>query len=678
MMLNDKSCMLRYTAITVLYCLLLIMMQLTNTKLARAASRDNYSIVLASAPGSQLEWSPKQAHELEGYTLFVTATTLKGANWERLNMGFFSSQKQASSKLDQIKYIYPGAWVKKTDPSEQRRILVAGRLSKPASASSARKPGLTDEQLDSLMQRSKTEIKKKNYSQAIRYLTALVEAGEHKYSPEALELLGLARQRKGQNAHAVAIYEQYLEKYPENEGARRVKQRISGILTASQPKMDKVSMESEPRSSRLSTFGSFSQFYLKDQATSDDIGTISTLSQLVTYFDLTTVYETLDYDHRFQITVDDTRDFLEDDNDDAFRFIETYYDLGLKRTGSSAWIGRQTLRIGGVIQRFDGISAGYQFTPGIRLNVLGGYPVEINNRTSINQHKTFYGFTFETGTFLQNWDMNLFYFDQSVDGIDDRTSAGTEVRYRDNRTSVFGMIDYDLLYKELNILQLNANLFFDQGKTLYMNAFMRKTPLLSTSNALIGRQESSIEELKQTLNVEQIYQLARDRTADSETITFGGSQPLSEKYQVLADITLSRVGATIESGDVSATQESGTDYFLNTQLVGNNIFMFRDTGVLGFRYLDTMISDTFSFIVNTRFPISRNWRINPRLQYDLRELSDGRSQNKIRALLKTDYNYFNKARFDFELGYDDTSESGTELPLGNSYLYFLIGYRIDF
>ena len=314
----------------------------------------------------------------------------------------------------------------------------------------------------------------------------------------------------------------------------------------------------------------------------------------------------------------------------------------------------------------------------MRLNVLGGYPVEINNRTSINQHKTFYGFTFETGTLLQNWDMNLFYFDQDVDGLDDRTSAGTEVRYRDNRTSVFGMIDYDLFYKELNILQLNANLFFDRDKTLYMNAFMSKTPLLSTSNALIGRQESSIEELKQTLNVEQIYQLARDRTTNSETITFGGSQPISEKYQVLADITLSRVGATVESGGVAATEESGTNYFLNTQLVGNNIFMLRDTGILGFRYLDTMNSDTFSIILNTRFPISRNWRINPRLQYDMRELKDGRSQDKIRALLKTDYNYFNKARFDLELGYDDTSESGTELAFGNSYLYFLIGYRIDF
>ena len=140
--------------------------------------------------------------------------------------------------------------------------------------------------------------------------------------------------------------------------------------------------------------------------------------------------------------------------------------------------------------------------------------------------------------------MNLFFFDQDIDGIDDRTSTGTEVRYNDRTKSLFGMIDYDLTFKEINILQLNANLLFDHGRAAYMNAFLRKTPPLATSNALIGRPETSIEELMETLNIEQIHQLARDRTADSATITLGGSQPISEKFQANVDITFSKVGGT--------------------------------------------------------------------------------------------------------------------------------------
>ena len=202
--------------------------------------------------------------------------------------------------------------------------------------------------------------------------------------------------------------------------------------------------------------------------------------------------------------------------------------------------------------------------------------------------------------------MNLFYFDQDIDGIDDRTSTGTEVRYNDKTKSIFGMIDYDLNFNAINILQLNANMLFDRGRTAYMNAFLRKAPALATSNALIGQTASSIEELQQTYSIEQIYQLARDRTADSATITFGGSQPISEKFQANADITFSKVDGTEASGGVPATPSTGTDYFFSTQIVGNNLILKRDTGVLGFRYLDTKLSDTYSLIANTRIPVSRN------------------------------------------------------------------------
>jgi hypothetical protein len=450
-------------------------------------------------------------------------------------------------------------------------------------------------------------------------------------------------------------------------------------MTSTQAPRDKIHMEDEEGStSETTTFGSFSQFYRKDISDTDNIESLTTLSQLITFLDLTTLHQTPRFDQRFQFTADDTYDFLDDDDANSFRFIEVYYDLSSRKKGTSGRIGRQALRLGGILKRFDGISAGYQFTPNMRLNVLGGYPVDIVNNTSINQHKSFYGFTFEIGTFLEHWDMNLFFFDQTIDGIDDQNSIGTEVRYNDRTTSIFGMIDYDLDFTEVNILQLNANLLFDRGRAVYMNAFMRKTPLLAASNALIGRPEESIEELKENLSIEQIYQLARDRTADSATITIGGSQPISEKFQTNADITFSKVDGTVASGGVPETPSTGTNYFLSAQIVGNNLILRRDTGVLGLRYLDTRQSNTWSIIANTRIPVSRNWRINPRLQYDIRKISDGRTQNKIRAIVKTDYRYLNKARFDLEIGYDDTSDEINGQSLGSNNLFFSIGYRWDF
>jgi len=681
--------MLRQQHLTTVVSTILLILLLTVAGETRAAKKasTSYVIVLASAPGAKQAWKPKANTLFQGRTLFVTKTTVKGKPWERLNLGFFDNRQQAVLVLNDVQKMYPGAWLRAATAHEiktvSKQAVPAPAAKEPASrekTTPANKSTLTDKQLDSLMQRAKNDFKKKDYSQAIRYLTAVISAGQHQYSMEALELLGLSRQRKGQNAHAAAIYKEYLEAYPTGDGAIRVKQRLSGLMTATQAPRDKIRMEADQdkKGSETTTFGSFSQFYRKDVSETDDIESFTTLSQLITFLDLTTLHQTSGFDQRFQFTADDTYDFLDDDDANSFRFIEVYYDLSSRKTGTSGRIGRQALRLGGILKRFDGISAGYQFTPGIRLNVLGGYPVDIVNKTSINQHKSFYGFTFETGTFLEYWDMNLFFFDQSIDGVDDQSSIGTEVRYNDRTKSLFGMIDYNLDYEEFNILQINANLLFDRGRAAYMNAFMRKTPTLATSNALIGRPEGSIDELLENLNIEQIYQLARDRTANSATITLGGSQPMSEKFQANADITFSRVDGTVASGGVPATPSTGTDYFISAQIVGNNLILKRDTGVLGLRYLDTRLSNTWSFIVNTRIPVSRNWRLNPRLQYDIRKITDGRSQNKLRALVRTDYRYLNKIRFDFEIGYDDTSEEINGQSLGSNNLFFTVGYRWDF
>ena len=686
--------MLRQHLLTGLICTALLIIQLVVLSDAQAAGKSSsYVIVLASAPGTNLKWQPKTSPLLDGRTVYVTQTTVKGKPYERLNMGFFSSRQAAVLVLNDVEKLYPGAWLREVGAGEIKAAsnkALAVPVSKIPSSKrttttkkqtqAGNTSSLTDKQLDSLMQRAKNDFKKQDYSQAIRYLTAVISAGDHKYSGEALELLGLSRQRKGQNAHAAAIYKEYLEKYPTGEGAIRVQQRLSGLLTSTQAPREKIHVEDEKEEKGImTTYGSFSQYYRKDIAEVDGIdGSITNLSQLITFLDLNTTYQTANFDQNFRFSADDTYDFLDEDEKNSFRFIEAFYDLSSSKSGTSGRFGRQALRIGGILKRFDGISAGYQFTPNMRLNALAGYPVDIDNKTSINQHKSFYGFIFETGTFLQNWDMNLFFFDQDIDGLDDRTSTGTEVRYNDRTRSIFGMIDYDLNFNEINILQLNANLLFDRGRTAYMNAFLRKAPVLATSNALIGQTASSIEELQQTLSIEQIYQLARDRTADSATITVGGSQPISEKFQANADITFSKVDGTEASGGVPATPSTGTDYFISAQIVGNNLILRRDTGVLGIRYLDTEQSDTWAFIANTRFPINRDWRINPRLQYDIRTSSDGRTQNKLRALLRTDYRYLNKVRFDFEIGFDDTSEDINGQSLGNSNLFFMLGYRWDF
>jgi len=671
--------------------MLLLYTLLVSVNVDAATRKSSYSIVLSAAPGTNLVWTHKEHPSFVGRTIFVQQMTIKGAPWERLCVGFFDSRDEVISVQKKIRKIYPGAWITKISRKSNKTVIKpASKRRLPPKKVTKKTPkrvtsNLPEKKLDSLMQRAKTDYKNKKYSSSIRYLNALVAKGGHKYSMEALELLGQARQRKGQRSHAINAYEKYLKLYPDSEGAIRVKQRLAGILTATSSPREKLKMSAADIDTLAPTFnGSFSQYYRNNRLTSSDSGSVTSLSQLWSFLDVTSTARTSNFDYRLQFTGDHTADFTDNGSDD-FRFIESYLEVNYRKTGSSAKIGRQSLPISNILKRFDGISAGYQVTPDFRLNFIAGAPVESDNKSSINSHKSLYGFTFETGTFLKHWDMNLFYFKQESDNIDDRNSIGTEVRYSAKSLSVFGMIDYDLLYNEVNVLQVNANLFLKNGRMLYVNTLLRKTPALSSSNALIGLPEQSLEELSKKLNIEQIYQLARDRTPDSQTISIGGNQPINEQFQVTADITILHIDSTkatqpsvpIPAG-VSGTREIGPDYYLSAQLVATNLLKRRDTSLLGVRFYQTEPSTTLSLIANTRFPLRKNWRLNPRLQIDFRSLVDGRKQTKIRAMVKTDYRYNNSVRFDLEAGYGNSTVTGSDVDLSDSNLYLSLGYRWNF
>ena len=106
----------------------------------------------------------------------------------------------------------------------------AGRQA--ASRPMARPPGkISDADLRiaaAAMDEARAALEKKNFNGAIALLTKVLRYPENKYSAEAQELLGLARQRNGQPDAARAAYEDYLRRYPRGEGAERVQQRLAG------------------------------------------------------------------------------------------------------------------------------------------------------------------------------------------------------------------------------------------------------------------------------------------------------------------------------------------------------------------------------------------------------------------------------------------------------------------
>ncbi len=86
-------------------------------------------------------------------------------------------------------------------------------------------PGARDP--STALKEGKKLLAAKKYPQAIALFTRAIDTGKGDTRQQAMETLGLARERAGQLPHAKAVYEDYLKTYTSGEGAARVKERLA-------------------------------------------------------------------------------------------------------------------------------------------------------------------------------------------------------------------------------------------------------------------------------------------------------------------------------------------------------------------------------------------------------------------------------------------------------------------
>ena len=188
--------------------------------------------------------------------LYTTQVIVKGRPWYRLRLGFYRTMEDAKAQLETMKNFYPDAWIDRADVDEQRQAMelpegaplppLVEKVAKPG-VSKPRQAQLTpaDSRLAKMMELTRRTMTAGEYAKAIRMLEAILEEPDKTFEKEARELLGLARERNGQIAHAKAEYRAYLELYPEGEDAARVSQRLQGLVTATQQPREPLRQEKE-------------------------------------------------------------------------------------------------------------------------------------------------------------------------------------------------------------------------------------------------------------------------------------------------------------------------------------------------------------------------------------------------------------------------------------------------
>ncbi|MEQ1651152.1 MAG: autotransporter outer membrane beta-barrel domain-containing protein, partial [Hyphomicrobium sp.] len=284
-----------------------------------------------------------------------------------------------------------------------------------------------------------------------------------------------------------------------------------------------------------------------------------------------------------------------------------------------ARVGRQTRNTGGVLGRFDGGLVSWQATPWLRWNVVGGSPVASRRDDPFKDEKFFYGTSIDFGPFLGGFDFSLFTIAQQAQGLIDRAAIGAELRYRDAHKSAFATVDYDVHFQEFNAAIFSGTWTFADKSTLHGGADYRKSPYLTSWNALQGQQFLTLFDLLKLRTRHEVDQMALDRTTAYTSATIGYSRPLTDKLQVNVDATTAHIDGTIASFGVDAAPSTGNELYLSGQLIGSNIFAPEDLFIFGTRFADRQDSNTYAVDFSMRFPLTPDWRINPRLMLSYRD-----------------------------------------------------------
>ncbi|WP_198005840.1 tetratricopeptide repeat protein [Erythrobacter sp. SD-21] len=671
-----------------------------------------YIVNALSSPAELGDLSPEQQGAISGRVAYDSVVERDGEEWHRLRVGFFETKEQAEAAAAQLEEVFPAAWTLRISPEERAEgiaarmdtgELIVSRTTRPSIVASPEQSA----EVDRLILEAEAAIALGNNDRAIQLLTNARRLPEAQNTPRAIELLGLTRERKQQVAQAQAEYEEYLRRYPEGEDAERVRQRLAALSGPVQTAELREAEGGNPAAWTWDVRGSFSQFYYRDQSRTrfvdaavpeedpDEDDQVN-LNQLLTSADIAIMAG----NDRGQFEARASGSYVwnfRSGGRDLKAITALYVGASDARSGIQSRFGRQTRNSGGVFGRFDGTWVGWQADEKVKVNAVAGFPVLTSRQTRILDERRFYGASIDYGERSDAVQATAYFLNQEArGGFVDRRSIGAELRLRKDRFNAFGLLDYDIHHEEVNLALATLAYTAEDGSNLSMTADYRRSPLLTTSNALIGQigvidalPFTDLRDLLRFYTEDEIYRIARDRTLVTKSLTTAYSRPITEKLQANFDFTLTEtsgsplIPATDGTQEIPALASTGTEYYFGAQVVGTGFLWDNDIYILSGRYADTQRSHSYTVDFNARVPLTDKVRLTPRLRYGRRE--DRISQTtyeQFQPSLRVNIYPFRHGEIELEAGMNFASQRIRDLMGVSTFdetgVIFTAGYRLDF
>lgn len=595
-----------------------------------------------------------------------------------------------------------GGWTTTITTDNGAPFAPAGSRSLPSRDKTRKTGKLSDadkQKAAAALDEARAAIKKGHPAEAIKTLTRALALPENEHSAEAQELIGVARQRNNELAEARAEFEDYLARYPTGEGADRVRQRLAGVLTAQGEPPRKLRDASGSAAGRSgsdgretwSVSGSASQFYIRD----DSLHTLVDPSLpprpnedkdehrvhqnvLLSSIDLVATWSSPSFKSKFRVSATEEHEFSGEERD-IVSVAALYLELAIRDWQIETSLGRQTRNTGGVLGRFDGARVSWQSMPWMRLNIVGGSPVASRKDEPFLDDKYFYGASVDIGPFLGGLDLSLFAIEQRAGSVLDRQAIGAEMRYLGDDVSVFATIDYDIHFAELNAALLSGTWTLPDKSTLTGALEHRKSPYLTTWTALQGQPFLTLYDLLKSRTLDEVEQLAVDRSLTYQAASIGYARPLTDNLQVSLDVTAAETSGAVASGGIPALPASGLEMFYSLQLIANSMLAPGDLYMAGLRLADREDSNLYVLDLSARYPVTDALRISPRLRLGYRE-GETFDLTEYSVLPSVLLNYYvtRDLSLELEVGAKRTwTERGT-IEEDDTELFLTVGFRYDF
>ncbi len=493
-------------------------------------------------------------------------------------------------------------------------------------------------QAASLLRQAQAAFDKADYPASVEALNAALNLPPNPSSRRAQELIGVTRIRQGDAVRARSELELFLRLYPQGADSDRARQALAALPAPAAPSAA-AARPRPPVQPTTTLNASLAQYYFggKSKTRTQDfqdsaLGGLPTSitdktvsdtdqSQMQSNADLNWRHRDAEQEMRFVFRDSYSYDLLNKDKSKN-RLSALYFDHRSYTLGTSVRAGRQSPTGGGVLYLFDGLQGGYSFAPKWKVNGVFGVPTE----KLLDAKRTFYGASIDAEALTDQLSGSAYLMQQVIDGVVDRRGVGTEMRFFSGGISASAQLDYDVLFKALNIAAFQGTWQFADNTVINTLYDKRAVSILTLGNLLFFQgtglpllvgTPTRVSDLLALSTLEQLRERSKLVTAYQQQAMLGLTTPIAKQWQWGADVRLTHVGPVLPVADIgfAGSPSTGKQWSASTQFIGSNLYSTRDSHVLSLTYLTSPTTRARQVAYNNLSAIDALWQVEPSIRF---------------------------------------------------------------